>query len=168
LGMTATSYDLAFPEISGLPVAHGHDENGRPLPGGWLVRPALAAGSLWSTAPDLAKAAIAVRRAHLGLSGAILSRDRAAELLTVAHRDALYGLGTSIDDTAGDLEFGHVGESAGYRSMMLSRVHRGTGFVVLTNSETGKEIHKHVAIAIGEQEGLRYGQGQGRTEAGYR
>ncbi|MEV4016594.1 amino acid adenylation domain-containing protein [Nonomuraea angiospora] len=167
LGMTATSYDLAFPETSGLPVAHGHDEEGRPVDGGWLVRPALAAGSLWSTAPDLAKVAIAVRRAHLGLPGP-LSRGLAAELLTVAHRDALYGLGTSIDDTAGDIEFGHVGESAGYRSMMLSRIHRGTGFVVLTNSETGKEIHKHVAIAIGEQEGRRYGQGQGRTEAGYR
>ncbi|MEU1882733.1 amino acid adenylation domain-containing protein [Streptosporangium sp. NPDC020072] len=168
LDMRATSYDLTFPETSGLPVAHGHDEHGRTVPDGWLNRPALAAGSLWSTAPDLAKVAIAVRRAHLGHSGAVLPRALAAELLTVAHREALYGLGTSVDDTGGDIEFGHVGESAGYRSMMLSRINRATGFVVLTNSESGKELHKHVAAAIGEQEGMRYGQGQGRTEAGYR
>ncbi|MEE6259636.1 amino acid adenylation domain-containing protein [Plantactinospora sonchi] len=166
LGMDGTSFDQAFPETSGRPVAVGHDERGTPVPGGWRVKPVLASTGLWATAPDLARLLVAVRRAYLG-EGDLLPRPYAEQLLTAIHRDALYGLGTSVDDTGREVEFGHVGESVGYRAMMLGRVRSGTGFVVLTNADSGKEVHKVVALGVGQQDGQQFGVGQGRTELGY-
>ncbi|MFD0203601.1 MULTISPECIES: hypothetical protein [Saccharothrix] len=66
-------------------------------------------------------------------------------MLAVAHPGSLFGLATSIDPTGSDLEYGHVGESPGYRAVTLSRAHAGTGLVVLTNSDNGREAHKFVA-----------------------
>jgi hypothetical protein len=51
--------------------------------------------------------------------------------------------------------------------MMLSRLRAGTGFVVLTSADSGKEIHKFVALDVGARTGHQYGKGQGRTEVGY-
>jgi hypothetical protein len=67
----------------------------------------------------------------------------------VAHPGSLFGLGTSVDPSGPDLEFGHVGESPGYRGVTLSRMHAGTGLVVLTNSDSGREAHKFVAAHAG-------------------
>jgi non-ribosomal peptide synthase protein (TIGR01720 family) len=168
LGLSGTSFDQSFPERCGRPVARGHDERGTPVPGGWRVKPVLASTGMWSTAPDLARLLIEVRAAYLGGSGTLLPAPLARELFTVVHADGLYGLGTSVDDFGADIEYGHVGESVGYRAMMIGRVRAGTGFVVLTNADSGKEVHRYVATAFGEQQGRQFGQGQGRTELGYR
>ncbi|MCW3817563.1 non-ribosomal peptide synthetase [Micromonospora sp. DR5-3] len=166
IGMPATSFDQDFPATAGVPVAVGHDEDGNPVPGGWRVKPVLASTGLWASAPDLARLLAEVRRAYLGESS-LLPCERAAELLTAVHADALYGLGTSVDDTGTEVEYGHVGESVGYRAMLLGRVHSGAGFVVLTNADSGKEVHKAVGLAIGRQEGRQFGVRQGQTELGY-
>jgi CubicO group peptidase (beta-lactamase class C family) len=163
LGMTGTSYDQRFPHRSGLPVALGHDERGTPVPGGWLVKPAMASTGMWSTAADLATVTIEVRRAYRGEPGALLPAPLAEQLLTVAHPDCLYGLGTSVDSTEHDIEFGHVGESVGYRAMSIGRMHGGNGFVVLTNAESGKEVHRFVAIGIGRRDGQQFGRGHATT-----
>jgi non-ribosomal peptide synthase protein (TIGR01720 family) len=168
LGLDGTSFDQSFPQTAGLPVARGHTEDGTPVPGGWRVKPVLSSTGLWSTAPDLARLLIAVRRAYLGDSTTLLPQGLARQLLTVGHPEGLYGLGTSVDDFGADLEFGHVGESVGYRAMMIGRMRSGSGFVVLTNADSGKEVHRFVATHIGAQEGRQFGQGQAKTELGYR
>ncbi|AZQ72655.1 amino acid adenylation domain-containing protein [Streptomyces luteoverticillatus] len=147
LGMTGSSFDQAFPERSGRPVARGHDERGVPVPGGWRVHPATAATGLWTTAADLAKVLLEVQRAHRGEPAALLDRTLAGELLA-AHPGSFYGLGTVVDDSTPDVMVGHGGETVGYRAMAFSRLRSGAGLVVLTNGEQGKEVVKYLGRTL--------------------
>ena len=62
----------------------------------------------------------------------------------------LYGLGSMVDQAAGDLEFGHSGETTGYRAMVFNRMRDGAGVVVLTNSDSGHEVVRFLATALGK------------------
>jgi len=140
LGLRHSGFEQDFPARCGRPVAIGHDPTGQPIPGRWRIRPETAAGGLWSTVVDLARVAAEVRRARLGSPGRLLQPGLAEQLLTVGHPGSFYGLGTVVDDSAPDPEFGHSGRTVGYRVMTISRVHSGSGFVVLTNGESGKDV----------------------------
>ncbi|MEV6163205.1 serine hydrolase, partial [Streptomyces sp. NPDC052052] len=148
LGMADTSFDQDHPLVAGLPVAHGHDANGAALKGGWRRRAHLAAAGLWTTAADAARFTVAVRDALLGAPGALLPQATARELLA-GETGTFYGLGTIVDDSGEDLEFGHGGEPAGYWNMAISRLHGGTGFVALTNADSGKAVVKHLTAELG-------------------
>ncbi|MFE2727647.1 serine hydrolase, partial [Kitasatospora sp. NPDC059327] len=144
LGMTGTSFDQSFPETSGLQVARGHDRLGSPLEGGWLVRADAAAAGLWTTAVDLAKLALEVRRSYLGRPLALLGQTSARELL-MPHEGSFYGLGTVVDTLGSDVQYGHGGEPTGYHALTVSLVQRGSGLVVLTNSSRAGDLIKVVA-----------------------
>ncbi|GAB7045391.1 hypothetical protein JCM9534A_05170 [Catenuloplanes indicus JCM 9534] len=148
LGMTHSGYEQSWPEEPGREVAVGHDQYGVPMPGGWRVRLEVAAAGLWSTATDLARLAPQVRRAYLGRPSLLLTPELAAQQLT-PHPGAFYGLGAIVDDTGADVEFGHGGEPVGYWNMAISRVRAGSGFVALTNGESGKEVVRLLAAAVG-------------------
>ncbi|WP_369244671.1 amino acid adenylation domain-containing protein [Streptomyces sp. R41] len=128
--------------------AAGHDQHGRELSGGHRVRPVRAGSGLWSTPADLAVFAGALRRAHQGLSE-LLSARLAGVMLTEAFPGSFYGLGTVVDGTPGEPEFGHGGQTAGFRALTSVRLRSGTGCVVMTNSDNGKELHRAVAAALG-------------------
>jgi non-ribosomal peptide synthase protein (TIGR01720 family) len=147
LDMRSSSFDQSFGESSGLRVAHGHDEQGRSIPGGWGIRSELAAAGLWTTAADLSQVVGEVRRAYLGGSSRVLTQAMARQMLT-AHSASFYGLGSVVDDLGDDIEFGHGGEPVGYRHMLISRVRAGSGFVVLTNAESGKEVIRFLAAEL--------------------
>ncbi|MGW7363964.1 amino acid adenylation domain-containing protein [Streptomyces sp. NPDC054841] len=151
LGLRDSSFDQEFPTASGLPVALGHDGHGTPLKGGWRRRAHLAAAGLWTTAGDVAALTLAVRRALLGTDKELLPQAVARELLA-GETGSFYGLGTIVDDTGDDLEFGHGGEPAGYWNMAISRLHGGTGFVALTNADSGKAVVKHLTAELGRQD----------------
>ncbi|MFF9900499.1 amino acid adenylation domain-containing protein [Streptomyces longispororuber] len=146
LSMRDSSFAQDFPDHAGRPVALGHDAEGRVLDGGWRVRPDAAAAGLWSTAADLAKVALEVRRSALGRPLALLRRETAAQLLAPAP-DSLYGLGTVVDVTGSDTEFGHGGTPTGYHGVSLTALRSGTGLVVLTNADAGEQVVKAVAAA---------------------
>ncbi|WP_190138512.1 serine hydrolase domain-containing protein, partial [Streptomyces longispororuber] len=146
LGMRDSSFAQDFPDHAGQPVALGHDAEGRVLDGGWRVRPDAAAAGLWSTPADLAKVALEVRRSALGRPLALLREDTAAQLLAAAP-DSLYGLGTVVDVTGADTEFGHGGTPTGYHGVSLAALRSGTGLVVLTNGDGGEQVVKAVAAA---------------------
>jgi len=148
LGLTGSSFDQAFPDTTGRPVARGHAADGTPVPAGWRVRPDAAAAGLWSTAADLSRVALEIRRAYLGEPSGLLTPDLAGQLLT-ASPGSFYGLGSIVDGTGPDLEYGHGGEPVGYRAMSYSRLRDGTGIVVLTNGDSGKEVVQWVATALG-------------------
>ncbi|WP_344261001.1 serine hydrolase domain-containing protein, partial [Actinomadura napierensis] len=148
LGMNDSTFDQSHPANPAVPVAVGHDEHGVPIPGRWRIRNEVAAGGLWSTALDLAKLALEIRRCHLGETPALLPRRLAEEMLTVRHPGSFYGLGTVLDDTGPDLEYGHGGRTVGYRLMTFTGLRGGEGFVVLTNGESGKRVHAFLADAI--------------------
>ena len=150
LGMGSSSYLQSHPETSGLPVATGHDQFGEPLDGGWRVRLEVAAAGLWTTAADVARVAREYRRAALGQS-ALIDRSLAEAALT-PNPGGYYGLGTIVDRTGGDVEFGHGGEPIGYHHMAISRVAAGTGFVVLTNGESGRGVVKLLVAEVARQD----------------
>lgn len=151
LGLADTSFDQDHPSTSGLPVALGHDADGAPLKGGWRNRAHLAAAGLWTTAADTARFVVAVRDALLGAPGALIPQALARELLA-GETGTFYGLGTIVDDSGDDLEFGHGGEPSGYWNMAISRLHGGTGFVALTNAGSGKAVVKHLTAELGHED----------------
>ncbi|MEV8526624.1 amino acid adenylation domain-containing protein [Streptomyces sp. NPDC052000] len=143
LAMGGSSFDQAFPERSGRAVALGHDERGVPLEGGWLIHPERAAAGLWTTAADMARFELELRRGYLGRPLALLSPGVARELLT-PHSDSFYGLGTIVDGDGTEIEYGHGGSPGGYQAVSMCRLHRGSGLVVLTNGEFNDRVLKAV------------------------
>ncbi|MEU9363216.1 serine hydrolase domain-containing protein, partial [Streptomyces avermitilis] len=164
LGLADTSFDQEHPRTAGLPVALGHDAHGTPLGGGWRERAHLAAAGLWTTAGDAARFVLAVRDALLGAPGALVPQALARELLA-GETGTFYGLGTIVDDTGDDLEFGHGGEPSGYWNMAISRMHGGTGFVALTNADSGKAVVKYLTAELGRGDATF---GSGRLAADWR
>ncbi|WP_345017456.1 amino acid adenylation domain-containing protein, partial [Streptomyces shaanxiensis] len=143
LGMTGSGFEPRLPDLSGREFAHGHDTSGAPVPDGYYVNPEAAAGGLWSTAADLAALAVQVRRCRLGLPGALVEQDLVREMLT-PRSGRMYGWSTIVDDSSGDLEFGHGGQAYGYQAMTGLRLHSGVGAVLLTNAVAGRELVRHV------------------------
>ncbi|MEV7287859.1 amino acid adenylation domain-containing protein [Streptomyces sp. NPDC093252] len=164
LGLADSGFDQDRPLTAGLPVALGHDAHGDPLEGGWRRRAHLAAAGLWTTAADAARFTVAVRRALLGAPDALVPEALARELLA-GETGTFYGLGTIVDDSGDDLEFGHGGEPSGYWTMAISRLHGGTGFVALTNADSGKAVVKHLTAELGRDDGAF---GTGRLAGGWR
>lgn len=148
LGLADSTFDQDHPATAPHPVAVGHDPSGAPIPGRWRVRSEVAAGGLWSSAADLATVAREIRRAHRGEPGALIPRPLAQQMLTVWHPGSFYGLGTVVDTTGGDLEYGHGGRTVGYRVGTFTRAGSGEGLIVLTNSENGKHINTFVADTV--------------------
>ncbi|MCI3929116.1 non-ribosomal peptide synthetase [Streptomyces sp. AN091965] len=140
--------DSAFAAGGAADLAAGHDRHGEALHGGHRCRPARAGSGLWSTPADLAQFAGALRRTRNGL-GDLLPGPLADAMLTEAFPGSFYGLGTVIDGSLGDVEFGHGGQTPGYRALTSLRLRSGTGCVVMTNSDLGKEVHKAVAAGLG-------------------
>jgi amino acid adenylation domain-containing protein len=164
LRLADTSFDQDHSHTAGLPVALGHDAHGTPLKGGWRTRAHLAAAGLWTTAADAARFTVAVRDALLGNPGALVPQALARELLA-GETGTFYGLGTIVDDSGDDLEFGHGGEPSGYWNMAISRLHGGTGFVALTNADSGKAVVKHLTAELGRGDTTF---GSGRLAADWR
>ncbi|MFE4976925.1 amino acid adenylation domain-containing protein, partial [Kitasatospora sp. NPDC056651] len=153
LELTDSSFEQDYPRLSAAPVAIGHDAHGAPIAGRWRVRNEMAAGGLWSSAADLAKVALEIRRAHRGEPSRLLTRPLAQQMLTIWHPGSFYGLGSVLDTTGGDLEFGHGGRTVGFRVGTFTRIDSGEGMVVLTNSESGKQVHSFLVQVVRDSGG---------------
>ncbi|MFJ9929487.1 amino acid adenylation domain-containing protein [Streptomyces misionensis] len=153
LKMTDSSFDQSYPHHCGVPVAVGHDPQGAPIAGRWRVRNEVAAGGLWASVTDLAKVAREIRRAHRGEPGTLITRPLAQQMLTVWHPGSFYGLGTVLDDTGGDVEFGHGGRTVGFRVATFTQLGSGEGLIVLANGESGRRIQAFVADAVRRADG---------------
>lgn len=151
LGMSESGYGTEFPAGTGLAAAYGHDEDGVAYPDGWSAHPDVAAAALWTTAGDLAKVLVEIRRAHRGLASPILTAPLAARMLTIVAPGRFYGMGSVVDDSGGDLDYGHTGQCDGYRAMAIAQLEAGSGAVVLTNADSGREVLKFLMTAVREQ-----------------
>jgi amino acid adenylation domain-containing protein len=151
LGMHDSSYRLDHPETSGLNAAVGHDEHGAAYPDGWAAHPDAAAAGLWTTAADLARVAVEIRRAHRGLESAVLTAELADRMLTIVEPGRFYGMGSVVDESGDDLDYGHTGRTDGYHAMAISQLRAGSGVVVLTNGDAGREVLKFVMSTVRER-----------------
>jgi CubicO group peptidase (beta-lactamase class C family) len=145
LGMSGSDYAQPLPEELHDRAATAHDEFGRPVAGRWHSYPELAAAGLWATSGDLIAFAQGVRSAYLGTPGALVSAERARELLTpqiaIADpwdaMDAL-GLGAFLGD--GGRRFGHGGSNKGYKCYLVAYRDTGQGAALMTNGDNGSYL----------------------------
>jgi non-ribosomal peptide synthase protein (TIGR01720 family) len=133
LGLADSSYEQDFPESRVDDVAFGHNEDGEPFPGGWLVAADVAASGLWTTARDLAMLELAVLRAATGVGTGFLARELALHMVTPA-ANGQYGLGTTVTRGPDVHWFGHPGDRHGYQAFSAVDLNSGAGLAVLANT----------------------------------
>jgi CubicO group peptidase (beta-lactamase class C family) len=156
-GMADSDYTQPPPTDVHDQLAHGHDELGNPVEGGWHVYPELATAGLWTTPTDLCLYALAVQAAHAGRAGALLSQPLAQEMLSphVAASDRIgglsfLGLGPFVSDAGTSSRFGHSGGNEGFRCHLLAYREHGTGAAVMTNSDAGGWLLQHAFAAVAD------------------
>ncbi len=139
VGMRFSTYEQPLPEALAKFATAGH-EKGKVVKGERHVYPEMAAAGLTTTASDLARFAIAIQRARLGLSS-ILSRPDAL-LMTTPYLPDSFGLGFEQFPPKEKEKkyFGHSGGNHGYRCWLLASLDGGHGFVILTNGDEWKAV----------------------------
>jgi CubicO group peptidase (beta-lactamase class C family) len=145
-GMTRSSFAQPLDAAALRDVAWPHDAAGQPVAGGPHVYPELAAAGLWTTPSDLARFAMAVRRAAGGASGALLSPSMAATMLTPVKSD--YALGLEVRGEAGSQSFSHGGSNEGYENFLVAYTASGDGAAVMTNGAQGSELASELIRSI--------------------
>jgi CubicO group peptidase (beta-lactamase class C family) len=158
-GMNDSSFAQIFPPAMHARLAAGA-ERGRAVEGGWLLKPNMASGGLWSTPSDLAAFAIELQKAVAGRPNRLLGPAMARQMVTTR---AAYsapgegtilparGLGLEVAGSGPNLRFAHGGDNSGYRSQMIALAD-GRGLVVLTNGGSQallREIIRAVATEYG-------------------
>ena len=136
-GARAATFDLEPPDH--LPLARGHDVDGRELAGGFELVPWSAAGGLFTSAASLAEiVASVVRRDGLTL---------APETVDLMARERL---GVTVRRREGRTVILHGGDNGGYRASLTGMLETRAGAVVLTNgrSADGLELRRELAETV--------------------
>ena len=149
-GMRRSTFENPLPAARHREAASGHERIDTPVPGRFHVYPEMAAAGLWTTAPDLARWAIAVTRAWRGETGGVLSPAMARQMLTVQARQQPpygtggWGLGVAVDGAGDSLRFSHGGRDEGFVATLAMWPERGQGIVVMTNGVNGALMNEVV------------------------
>jgi hypothetical protein len=135
--------------------ASAHD-GWKPLPGGCMVYPELAAAGLWTTPSDLARFIIAHRRALRGEPNAIMSRQSAERMIDLCTVGSDFGEGFEVTPRGDEIYYGHRGGNYGFYSNLIINKKTGNGAVVMVNgggdgvnSNLKREILNSIAVAYG-------------------
>lgn len=148
VGMRFSTYQQPLPAELVKFATAGHDK-GKVIAGERHTYPEMAAAGLWTTPSDLARFAMAIQRARLGMPDAVLSKEMAERMTTPFIPDG-YGLGFQLMRPA-DKEkkfFGHTGGNAGYRCMLMATLNGGSGVVVMTNGDEFKGVSDVVSAVV--------------------
>lgn len=159
LGMRRSLYAQPLPAMFTADAARGHDDAGRPLPGGWRVYPELGPAGLWSTPSDLARWVLAVGAAWRGQSHGFLTQTTAEQMLRRqplrgaegVPRYSRFGLGPGIDGSGDSLRMWHDGANVGYRSKFIFFPALGTGVVLMANGEGADSLMMEVVRAVADE-----------------
>jgi CubicO group peptidase (beta-lactamase class C family) len=151
LGMRDSLYAATLPAALAPRAAKGHELDGSPVPGGWRCFPEQAAAGLWTTAPDLARFAIAIQEAARGRKRAFLTGRQAEAMLTPVRDD--YGLGFELDHAGTEPAFHHSGSNRGYKAQLWAYTRTGQGAVILTNGDYGTALIAELMRAIAAEYG---------------
>ncbi len=142
VGMKNSTFDAPLPPNWQTRAATAYQADGKTaVPASKFVEPNLAAGGLWSTATDLAKLLLEVRREYEGKSHKILHQQTVRMMLTpgegfssVRH----YGLGFEVGGSGQNPYIRHGG-SAYFQDDMVEYLH-GSGIVVMTSGGAGDAL----------------------------
>ena len=145
--MTHSTFDVLKPDETPKDVALGHTADGAVETSKWRVVGA-PEGGLWTTAPDLAQAALAIQHAFLGVDTKFLSASLAQQMLTA--RNDQWALGVHQQGSGDKLAFRHDGSTPGYKAVLFAYASRGQGAVILTNGDRGGELADELLYSIAE------------------
>ncbi len=145
LHMAHSTFDVLKPDEAPKDVALGHTADGVLETGEWRVVGA-PEGGLWTTASDLAHAAIAVQHAFRGVDTNFLSASLAQQMLT--KQNDQWGLGVQLQGSGDKLAFRHDGSTPGYKAVLFAYANRGQGAVILTNGDRGGELADELLYSI--------------------
>lgn len=110
----ANSFFAPFPPASlNSRMATGYDENGKQIPGKYLICPGLPSSGLWTTPTDLCKIIIEIELSLIGKSNNVLSRKMTETMLT-PFVDSAATLGVFVDKNG--KYFKHNGKLPGFGS----------------------------------------------------
>ena len=163
LGLDGSSFAWS-PDLDRV-LAGGHGEDGSPLTRSRYTHPN-AAYTLYTTAGEYARIMVEVMNAARGDSE-VLSQTSAREMLRAQvaldardpierpfsgeGRAVLWGLGWSLNTTAGGEVFHHSGANrTGFRCFSQFSLERGSGLVIMTNSLGGGELWTRLVATIGD------------------
>lgn len=136
-GMTHSTFEQPLPDRLRPVSASGHRRDGTVVPGKYHTYPEMAAAGLWTTPSDLARFAIQVSRANVGLSE-VMTREMLSPVI------AAYGLGFGLNGAA----FGHGGANEGFRCDLFMAMDGGRGAVIMTSGDRGDELISEVRRSI--------------------
>jgi CubicO group peptidase (beta-lactamase class C family) len=127
--------------------ASGHDKDGLPVAGSFTFTPQLAAGGIYTTAPDYARFMVECRNAWLGRTN-ILFRQDVARLMMQRQDPGQFALGWELFGEGSSARFAHGGSNEGYQCTATCSLEEGAGAVILTNALMGIILHSEVMNAI--------------------
>ncbi|BCW90728.1 hypothetical protein sos41_39030 [Alphaproteobacteria bacterium SO-S41] len=152
LGMNHSTFVHPLPDGLMEQTSRGHNEDGSVVEGdGYSWCPQLAAGGIFTTAPDYARFIIACHAAYLGKPGAIIGHDLARQMMNRDGTDD-QGLGWRILGEGATQRFEHGGSCQGYQTETMCYLHRGDGVVVLTNGVGGLNFYWEVINTVAEMQ----------------
>jgi CubicO group peptidase (beta-lactamase class C family) len=164
LGMHSSGFLQPLPDSLASCAAPGHDRQGQVIEGRWWTLPEMAAGGLWSTAPDMARLIIGLNAAWSGAPGALLHPSTAREMMRRQIDD--WGLGVAVDTAGGEIRVSHTGSNNGYRAIIVALPARGDGIAVLTNGDNGGSLRDEIIRAAAARYGWPgYAQQERRAAA---
>jgi len=151
IGMSHSTYEQPLPRNLWPEAAVPYDAKGEPVEGGFHTYPEMAAGGLWTTPTDLARAAMEVQREYAGTSHKVLSQSMAHEMLT--HQKDNWGLGFELEQPGGTPRFGHFGVNTGFIATLQAYRDTDQGIAIMTNGQQGEQLITEILRAVSREYG---------------
>jgi CubicO group peptidase (beta-lactamase class C family) len=151
IGMSDSAYDQPLAPARRGREAAGHRADGKVVEGRWHIYPELAPAGLWTTPTDLLKWAMEVAAARAGKSTKVLSRQMAAEMLTVQKEP--FGIGPVLHGSGSAFYFEHSGGNEGFRCQVVYFPELGQGAAVMTNGDSGSALLREILYAFAAEYG---------------
>jgi len=136
--MDNSTYDQPLTESFKTNASAAYYGDGSIIEGLWHNYPEQAAAGLWTTPTDLAKYIIEIQEIVSGKKDGVLSKEMTSKMLTKDKNN--WGLGPSLRWENDSLMFGHGGKNAGFTNQLGAFVHKGAGFVIMTNADNGGRL----------------------------
>lgn len=152
LGMAHSTFEQPLPDRFRALAAVGHDGAGKALERRVTYTPQLAAGGIFTSAPDYARFMVECRNAWLGRPNALLPQDVARSMME-RQGGGQFGLGWELFGSGHDLRFAHGGSNMGYQCNASCTLDGGDGAVVLTNGLMGIILHAEVLTSLADAYG---------------
>jgi CubicO group peptidase (beta-lactamase class C family) len=141
--MTRSTYENPLPKSRESEAASGHERIDTPVPGRFHIYPEMAAAGLWTTAPELARWALALTRSYNGDASGLLSPTMARQMISKqVHQGPQYGggfwgLGVQVAGEGDSIQFTHGGRDEGFVGNFVMWPKLGRGIFILTNGVEG-------------------------------